>query len=179
MNFKKKIFLKKIRNHHINDGWLKWINTSRAFNSLSTTKKKTKREDLINFIKLSNKKGNKVFAVYDTKSKSYIGNASLTAIDYTNKHCMYGRFIGNENFFNKSYGQFMLYEICKYAFFKIKLNKCYTHVFVDNHPSIASNLKFGMKKEGILKSYILRNKKFKDVVVFSMLKKEFEKKYER
>ena len=179
MNYKSKIYLKKISNHHINDGWLKWINTSRAFNGLSTPKKKNRRNDLINFIKLSKKKDNKDFAFYDTKTKSYIGNASLTSIDYTNKHCMYGRFLGNENFFNKSYGQFMLYEIFKYAYYKIKLNKCYTHVFVDNLPSIASNLKFGLKKEGVLKSYVLRNKEFKDVVVFSMLKKEFEKKYKR
>ena len=84
-----------------------------------------------------------------------------------------------KKFFNKNYGQFMLYEIFKYAYYKIKLNKCYTHVFEDNLQSINSNLKFGMKKEGILRNNVFRNKKFKNVVVFSMLKKEFERKYER
>ena len=99
---------------------------------------------------------------------------SLTEIDYDNKHCKYGRFLGNEKFFNKNYGQFMLYEIFKYAYYKIKLNKCYTHVFEDNLQSINSNLKFGMKKEGILRNNVFRNKKFKNVVVFSMLKKNLK-----
>ena len=179
MSYKNKIYLKKLDYHHIDEGWLKWINSKRAFKSLSTTKKKTMKKDLINFIKLSNQKGNKIFAVYDYNTKIYIGNVSLTEIDYDNKHCKYGRFLGNEKFFNKNYGQFMLYEIFKYAYYKIKLNKCYTHVFEDNLQSINSNLKFGMKKEGILRNNVFRNKKFKNVVVFSMLKKEFERKYER
>ena len=133
--------------------------------------KKTMKKDLINFIKLSNQKGNKIFAVYDYNTKIYIGNVSLTEIDYDNKHCKYGRFLGNEKFFNKNYGQFMLYEIFKYAYYKIKLNKCYTHVFEDNLQSINSNLKFGMKKEGILRNNVFRNKKFKNVVVFQCLKR--------
>ena len=73
----------------------------------------------------------------------------------------------------------MLYEIFKYAYYKLKLNKCYTHVFDDNLTSINSNLKFGMKKEGILRSNVLRNTKFKNVIVFSMLTNEFKRKYER
>ena len=65
---------------------------------MSTTKKKLwKRFD--KFIKLSNQKGNKIFAVYDYNTKIYIGNVSLTEIDYDNKHCKYGRFLGNEKIF--------------------------------------------------------------------------------
>ena len=82
---------------------------------MSTTKKKTMKKDLINFIKLSSKKGNKIFAVYDYNTKIYIGNVSLTELDYINKHCKYGRFIGNKNFLKKGYGQIILYHLFFYS----------------------------------------------------------------
>ena len=58
------------------------------------------------------------------------------------------------------------------------MNKCYTQVFIDNQISIKSNIKFGMKKEGILRENVLKDKYFKNVILFSMLKSEFKSKYE-
>lgn len=177
MKQKNKIYLKNLSPSHISKGWLKWINSKDAVNGLSTIKSKTKKADLIKYLKISKQKKNKVFAVYDKSTNAYIGNASLTEIDNTNRHCKYGRFLGNFNFSRKGYGQMMLLHLFRYAFFHLKLNKCYTLVFTDNVSSIRSNRKFGLKEEGILRQHVLKNKKYRNVIVFSMLKSEFKKKY--
>lgn len=175
---KKKVKLIPLTKGHISLGWLKWLNDKTNYKNLSTIKKRTTRKDLINFLKSSKKKGNKLFAIYDNLTNSYIGNASLTELDYINKHCKYGRFIGNKNFLKKGYGQIILYHLFSIAFNEEKMNKCYTQVFIDNQISIKSNIKFGMKKEGILRENVLKDKYFKNVILFSMLKSEFKSKYE-
>ena len=40
------------------------------------------------------------------------------------------------------------------------MNKCYTQVFIDNQISIKSNIKFGMKKEGILRENVFKRQIF-------------------
>ena len=82
---------------------------------MSTTKKNyEKRFD--KFYKIIKSKGNKIFAVYDYNTKIYIGNVSLTEIDYDNKHCKYGRFLGNENFSIKIMG-----NLCSMKFLNMLL----------------------------------------------------------
>lgn len=174
---KNKIYYKNLSINHISLGWLKWINGKEAIEGLSTIKKKTNKADLIKYLKVSKQKKNKLYAVYDNLNNVYIGNMSLTEIDHINKHCKYGRFLGNSDYSKQGYGQMMLLHLFRIAFFKLKLNKCYTHVFTNNIPSIKSNKKFGMKEEGVLRQNVLKDKKYRNVIVFSMLKSEFIKRY--
>jgi len=67
----------------------------------------------------------------------------------------------------------------KYGFENLGLNKIYTLVTAENLSSIKSNLKAGLKKEGLHKKSIYKKGKFVDEVFFSILANDFYKKYGR
>ena len=155
-------------------GWYNWVNSSTVKKILNTGEKFSKRQ-LLKFVRFSNNFNTKMFAVHERKTDKYFGNIRLTMISNKHKHCNYGRLIGDKNFKKKGYGKLMLYKICDYSFNNLKLNKIFTHVFTDNKESIKSNKNFGMKIEGRLKKHYYKNGKFKDVLIFSMQKGEFNK----
>ena len=173
---KNSVYLKPITIKHISQGWLNWVKNKKNYRTLNTDTKNFNKQRLIKYI--NNLKTNKsiMYAVYDSNKKKYFGNLKLNNMDYEHKTCSYGRMIGEDDYKNKGYGRIMLYKICELAFKKYKFNKIYTYVYTDNNNSILSNKKFGMKIEGKLKSHFIKNKKKKDVFLYSMLKEEFLKK---
>ena len=172
---KNSIFLEPIKKKHIEDGWLKWIKNKSVYKKLNTNTKNFNRKKLKSYINNLNKSNSKMFACYDKHEKKYFGNVKLNNIDFKHKTCSYGRMIGEKRFKNRGYGKLMLYKICELAFERIKLNKVFTYVFSDNKESVSSNKSFGMKIEGVLKDHFIKNNKYKNVYIFSMLKKDFNK----
>lgn len=175
--FKKKIEkvkLEKIQTKHINMGWYDWVNRSDIVNVLNEPPYRYTKKQLKKYIKNSNNKNTKMFAVIDKKKNKYFGNIRLTNISKNNCFCNYGRLIGVKDYKKKGYGAIMLYKICEYAFNILKLNKVFTYVYTDNKDSISSNKKFGMRKEGVLKNHFFKNGKFKDVIIFSFFSKDFK-----
>ena len=176
--FKKKIDsvkIEQIKQKHINLGWYKWVNKSEIVNVLNEPPYRYTKSQLRTYLKKSDNKDTKMFAVIDKRINKYFGNIRLTNISKNNLFCNYGRLIGENSYKKKGYGLVMLYKICEYAFKVLKLNKIYTYVYTDNKNSINSNKVFGMKKEGLMKSHFYKNGKFKDVIIFSFFSKDFFK----
>ena len=59
------------------------------------------------------------------------------------------------------------------------MNRVYSSAVITNKISVRSNLKIGMKKEGIFKEASFKNGKFVDRVAFAFLAKDFFKRYGR
>lgn len=169
------IVLEPISKKHIDKGWLKWIKNKSINKKLNSNTKGFNKKKLSDYVNNLKKDNSKMFACYDKHKKVYFGNIKLNNIDLIHKTCSYGRMIGEKEFKNRGYGKLMLFKICELAFEKIKLNKVFTYVFLDNKESIYSNKSFGMKIEGILKDHFIKDGKYKDVYIFSMLKKDFYK----
>lgn len=167
--------IEKIKQKHINLGWYNWVNKSEIVNVLNQPPYRYTKNQLKTYLKNSNNKNTKMFAVIDKNLNKYFGNIRLTNINKDNSFCNYGRLIGENSYKKKGYGLVMLYKICEYAFKTLKINKVSTYVYTDNKNSINSNKAFGMKKEGLLKSHFYKNGKFKDVIIFSFFSKDFFK----
>lgn len=104
----------------------------------------------------------------------HIGNVYLTDINYINRTAESHILIGNKEYWGQGYACEALHEILCYGFEERGLNRVFAHVNIDNLASLRMHVKCGYKQEGILRQAVFKNGAFKDVVVMSILKDEFD-----
>ena len=92
-------------------------------------------------------------------------------LDFINKKGEWGFYLG-EKF--KGGGIITEYLAIENFFRNLKMNRLQCYVFDFNEPIIKLHKdKFFFKEEGILRNYIMRNDKFMNVIVLSLLKNEW------
>ena len=107
-------------------------------------------------------------------SNEFIGCVFLNSIDYLhrNGHCPI--FIGSKEHGGKGYATDARILILKHAFHDKGLERIWAHVHEDNVGSLKMHRKCNYKEEGILRRASLINGVFKNLIVLSILKDEFE-----
>ncbi len=173
-----KVYLREIRKSDIKNGWLDWINDKASLDNLFSSYP-INEKDLYNYFKLQKFPNSVMFAICLKENNQYIGNARLSNIDWVNKSASYGRLIGGNKHKGKGYGSEALILLLRYGFKTLGLNRISSSAIITNKSSIKSNLKIGMVKEGILKEASFKNGKYFHRIQFSMLAKNFIKKYEK
>jgi RimJ/RimL family protein N-acetyltransferase len=115
------------------------------------------------------------FAVVLKTTDELVGLVYLKSIDFINKNASEGIIIGENK--GKGIGTEARILNLHYAFCDLGLERVTSRILEDNYPSIKSAINAGFVKEGLLRSAIYKDGGFKNVVVFSILKDEFFKKY--
>ena len=171
-----KVYLRHIKKTDLKNGWLDWVNDQESIDGLFSGFP-VSEEELKNYFKLQKLPYSVMFAICKNEDGMYIGNGRLSQIDWVNKECVYGRLIGEKNLKGKGFGSEALILLLRYAFSVLGMNRVYSSAVITNKISIRSNLKIGMKKEGIFKEASYKNGKFVDRVAFAVLAKDFFKRY--
>ena len=104
-----------------------------------------------------------------------IGMISLTNIDWKNRTADIGYKI-SANFEDRIKGDMKdaINGLLKYAFFELGLNCIISTILEDNIFSLKLAKKLHFTQEGILRQRIYKQGKFKDLMILSMLKSEYE-----
>ena len=102
--------------------------------------------------------------------KNFIGTCTIY-IDNHNQNANIGFLIGNQNIHNKGYASIILKYLIKYLFQKKKLNKISCGTIDQNHSMIKVCKKNKMFLDATLKNEKLVGKKFHNVVIYSIFKK--------
>lgn len=84
----------------------------------------------------------------------------------------FGFWIGVD-YWNNGYASEALSEIIRFGFEELRLNKIYAHHFANNPSSGKVMIKNGMKQEGYLREDIIKDYKYIDVVLYSILRNEY------
>lgn len=171
-----KVYLRHIKKTDLENGWLDWVNDQESIDGLFSGFPVSEKE-LKDYFKLQKLPYSVMFAICKNEDGMYIGNGRLSQIDWVNKECVYGRLIGEKNLKGKGFGSEALILLLRYAFSVLGMNRVYSSAVITNKISIRSNLKIGMKKEGIFKEASYKNGKFVDRVAFAFLAKDFFKRY--
>jgi len=116
-------------------------------------------------------------AICTKEDHKLIGYISLLEIDNHNKTCSVSSLIGDKNYHGSGIIGEARLLLFRYAFFELGMNRISAKVLVDNVASIKACEKFGYVREGILRQAVFRNGKYRDVVIYSMLKSEFLSRY--
>ena len=103
-----------------------------------------------------------------------IGTIFIKNIDHKNHNGEYGIFIGEESARGKGYARFATKEILKYGFEELNLHRIHLTVMADNISAIKSYKNSGFVVEGILRDAYLKDDKFIDILMMSILKSDWE-----
>ncbi|GAG67205.1 unnamed protein product, partial [marine sediment metagenome] len=102
-------------------------------------------------------------------------NIGLHRINWRDKNCMLGIFIGDIEDWNKGHGTDAIKTILKYAVDKLSLHKINLHVYEYNPRAIRTYEKCGFKKEGLLREGHYYNGKYWNVIVMGILDRDIKK----
>ncbi len=112
--------------------------------------------------------------IIDTKEHGAIGTVMLTDIDWKNRTAESHWKIANRiDVRRKGYGTRAVKALIKYAFNELNMHCVYCKVIECNIASQKIVEKIGFKREGILRERIYKNGNYHDVIVWSILKDEF------
>ena len=112
------------------------------------------------------------FAIILKTTKELIGAVSLI-IDKGSNRAELGYWIGKE-YWNQGYCTEAARAIVDYGFGQLLLHKITASHFYGNPSSGKVMSKIGMKKEGCLRKHIAKNSEFEDLVVYGILREEWE-----
>ena len=118
----------------------------------------------------------------ETLEGEHIGNGVLHHIDFRNRKAEFSGLVGEKRLWGKGYAVEGFAIALKIAFEDLKLNKVYVRISIDNKRAQKFCEKMGFKKEGVLRQDVLKNGKFIDFWMCSLLAEEYlqmSKMYER
>jgi len=102
-----------------------------------------------------------------------VGYCGLSNISKQNRSAEYFIIIGNKKYWNAGIGTYAGSLVLDYGFSKMKLHRIWLTVSDLNHGAIKSYEKLGFTEEGHMKEACLRNGKFHDKVVMSILENQW------
>lgn len=130
-------------------------------------------EDLKGWVEFhNNNKEEVLFVIYDIITHKLIGHVGLYKIDKTSKKTEFGILLADDNSRGKGYGTLCTNFMVNYAFDVLKLHKVYAEVIKENKASEAMFKKCGFKTDGVLRDECLKNGRYYDVLVMSILQTE-------
>ena len=101
------------------------------------------------------------------------GFVAFRGLDFYNKNGIFDIVLGEKKYRNKGYGFEATLIFLKYIFFDLNMHRVCSYINAFNVNSINSAKKFGFKEEGVLRDKMYYRSKYRDVHVFSILKKEY------
>lgn len=131
-------------------------------NEMDWYESQRKRSDLYNF------------AICNVEDDLYIGGCGINSIDWNNRSCTVGIFIGDDQFKGKGFGTEAMALLLSFIFKQISVERVELKVFGFNERAIKSYIKNGFIEEGRLRNAIYRNGRFHDEVIMSILRAEYE-----
>lgn len=104
-----------------------------------------------------------------------IGTIALVDIDLRNRKAEIGRvLVASKEDRKNGFGRELLHLASRYSFNHLNLNRIYLEVFSDNVAAVEFYKKFGFTWEGCFRSHIYSQGSYRDVLVLSMLKDEYQ-----
>jgi len=136
--------------------------------------------DIINWgTNLFNKKTGTLWGIFRKEGSSFLGQVNYVVRPDDN-------FIGSVHraeigyeltppHWGKGYISEAIFSVIEYIFSSTKLNRIEAKIHTENNRSISVLIRLGFRREGILREYVQWGDGFWDMVLFSMLKKDWAK----
>jgi len=104
----------------------------------------------------------------------HIGSCALFKINWRNRHSEAGILIGAREYWGRGYGTDAMATLVSWGFSTLNLNRIHLRVFVDNPRAIRCYQKVGFAEEGRLRQDDFRNGAYRDTLLMSLLRSEWE-----
>lgn len=171
-----KIYLSPLTKDDISDEYISWLNDAEVCRENSHATFPNSEVKTTAYVEsIENSKTEIVFAIRWKENDIHIGNISFQKINWINRSGEIAIIIGNKNYWNKGIGSEAYKLLIDYGFNTLNLNRISSGQTINNEGMIKVCEKNGMKKEGLLREALFKNGKFSDVIIYSILLKEYKK----
>jgi len=125
---------------------------------------------------LKNRGSNVRCAIVDADApEKALGVVYLTGIDQLEGSAEFHIMIGDADNRGRGMGSFAIRKMLEHAFMNLNLHRVESYILTDNQASIALHEKNGFVKEGVKREAAYKNGCYKDVVMLSILREEYER----
>lgn len=114
-----------------------------------------------------------VFGIEFIDTQCLIGITILKDINLVNRTAEFAIYIGDIEYRGKGFSVDASLETLRFGFFKLGLNRISLKVLEENKSAIKLYQKIGFKNEGKLRNSVFKNNKYKNELLMSILKDEF------
>ncbi|WP_155590992.1 GNAT family N-acetyltransferase [Lysinibacillus cavernae] len=123
---------------------------------------------------ISGKKEEFIFGIYEKTTNDLIGSCGVYSVNWQNSTCAVGISIGQQ-WHGHGYGTDAMRTLIDFIFDYMAVQKIKLQVFSFNKAAIRSYEKCGFTKEGILRQELFRFGTFHDVLLFGLLRSEWQR----
>lgn len=168
----KKINLKRISKKDITPDYINWMNDYEVVKFTEQKYFKHTKKNIENFLEKVNKdKYSLIYGIFF--NDLLLGTVKIGNINKIHKTADISYIIGNKKFWNKGIGSIVVRKICLIAFKQLKLKKLVAGTYSIAVGSQKILKKNGFKREGILKSQFVLNKKRIDHYIYGLKNANF------
>ena len=103
-----------------------------------------------------------------------VGNCSFFDLDWRNRCCEIGIFIGDKEYWGRGYGTEDMQLIVRYGFEQLNLRRISLTVFEYNQRAVRSYQKIGFQEEGRMRQLVNREGRRWDLIYMGLLRADWE-----
>ena len=168
---KYKITLKLIKENHITNSYVKWMNDYEVVKYTEQKYKKHTIADIKKFVKEKiNSPTDFLYGIFIfNKKKIHIGNLKIGPINKIHRTAEISYFIGEKKYWKVGIGSQVVKKAIEFSKKKYKLKKLVAGCYSVNKGSIGVLQKNKFKKEALLKSHIFFENKRIDQIIFGLV----------
>ncbi len=162
-----RLTLTKLSPDQAGDSYVKWLQDPEVTQFLELRRLKPQNlTDIRSYInKVNADETAMLLGIFDSSNQIHIGNVKVDSIDYLNKRCVLGLFIGEKSYWSKGLACEVISGVTEYCFKVLKLNLVEAGAYASNKASIKTFLKSGYIEEARYRNYWEFNGSYDDHVV--------------
>lgn len=152
---------------------VRWRNQKEIIDNLFSCRGITLDEHICWYRRYVESKERIEYIIVKKEDDKEIGTIGFSNIDYQNQKAEYGIMLGELDEWGKGYAKEASIQIIDFGFKQLNLQKVHLRVFEDNKIAVNLYRKLGFLEEGFLRKDIFKDGEFKDVLIMSILRNEW------
>jgi ribosomal-protein-alanine N-acetyltransferase len=171
------IYLRQLDNSDLNSNYQNWFNDPDVCRFNSHHRFPNHEEDMVDYYNnVVRSKNNLVLAICNKKTDEHIGNISLQNIDLVDRSAEFAIVIGNKKFWGRGVGKEAGVLMVDHGFNALNLHRIYCGTSEDNSGMQKLADFLGFKKEGVMKEALFKEGRYKDLIHYGLLRKNWKKR---
>jgi len=171
----KQIYLRPVRLSDVNERYVRWMNDPEVVRSLEVRLQPQSLESVYAYVaSLLGKNFEPFFAICTIDGDEHIGNIKVGPINEFHRSADVSLVIGEKNWWGKGIASEAIGLITAHAFRDLGLNKLKAGCYSDNEGSARAFERNGWRREGLLRSQVLRDGNALDVILLGITADDFK-----
>jgi ribosomal-protein-alanine N-acetyltransferase len=167
----KNYYIKKMHVNDVCEDYLQWINDPEVNEFLESKYTLWTMESLREYVKsFENTKGGFLFTINCIDSDKYIGNGSISSVNYNTETFSFALFIGDVDFWGKNAAFETSMLLLKFGFEELNMRKFFGGAYSNQLASRFVLKRIGMVQEAKLKDKFKYKDRYVDQVIYSLHK---------